>query len=145
MKSVYLELAWKTILSTICVASLGTVAILDRLETFPEDKIYPIVLFLAVIYLHWIAWELFFAFFGVPALVKERIKTEKKRTKSISGFLIAFGYVFITLSTLNQLMSPSFAQAVEMISWSMKLIAAGVIIQMLFTLRELISKIGNEN
>ena len=146
MKSLYLDLAWKTILSVVCVASVGTIAILDRLDTAPEDKIYPIVLLFAVIYLHWIAWELFFGFFGVPPSAQKKIKTDRVRIRSISGFIIAAGHVFVALSVFNHLMSPDYAHAIEMITWALKLIAVGVLIQMLFSVRELLSeRFRNEN
>jgi hypothetical protein len=140
MKSLYLDLLWKTILSIVCVASLGTVAILGRLETAPEEKIYPIVLFFAVVYLHWITWELFFGFFGVPPSAQNKIKADLVRIRSISGFFIAAGHVVVALSVFNHLVSPEYAHAAEMITWALKLIAVGVLIQMLFSVRELLSE-----
>jgi hypothetical protein len=145
MKSLYLDLAWKTLLSVAAVVSVAVVAIHDRLEAAPSDKVYPILLILAIAYLHWIAWELFFGFFGVPTLAQKKIRADSIRMRSTSGFIIAVGYVFTLISIFNHVISPEYAHAAEMISWAIKLIAAGVLIQMIFGIRELLSdKLKNE-
>lgn len=145
MKSLYLEVAWKTILSIAAVFFALIVAIHGRLDAFPEDRIYPVLLILGIAYLHWIAWELFFGFFGVPAPTQKKIRASSIRMRSAAGLMVAAGYVFTLITIFNHVVSPEYAHASEMIAWTIKLIAAGVLIQMLFAVRELLSeKFRNE-
>ncbi len=145
MKAAYTELIWKAFLSLTFILCIGIVAIHERLNVAPLDKAYPTILFLSIAYLHWIAWELLFAFLGVPAAIRKQVRIRKQHTISVSGLLIAFGYVILALTIVNHLISPTHSQASDMISASIKSIAAGVFIQMIFTTRYLVSnKFKNE-
>jgi len=146
MKSIYLELLWKAFLAITYVVSAGIVATHERLNVAPLDKAYPFLLFLTIAYLHWMTLELFFAFLGVPSTVRKQMKESKKRRISFSGLLVALGYVILALTILNHLIFPDHSKASDMISFSMKSISAGMIVQMLFDARELMSKkFRNEN
>ena len=139
MKSVYQEIFFKVVFALAGVAALGIVAIYDRLDTSFDDKLYPLLLVLSIIYLHWLAWELYYELIGLPSSYKKGIKKQKMQRKSGWRYFVSFGYLFLVLSIFNQYMSPVYAKAAMGIGYTLKLMAIGLIGQMAYVTRNLIS------
>jgi membrane protease YdiL (CAAX protease family) len=131
MKYVYLDLLFKVACSIAGFFAIASVAIYKRLDTSLDDKIYPLVLTISIIFLHWLI--------GLPASFKKGIKKEKIQRKSGWRYFVSFAYLFLVLSIFNQYMSPVYAEAAMGISYTLKLMAIGLIGQMAYVTRQLIS------
>ena len=140
MKSIHLDHLLKIACAISGFAALTTIAIYKRLDTSLDDKIYPLVLTLSVIFLHWLAWELYYDLIGLPSSFKKRIKKEKTQRKSGWRSFVAFAYVLLALSVFNFYMSPTFAEAGTGVGYALILMAVGLIGQMAYVTRHLISE-----
>lgn len=139
MKSVHLDLLFKVACSIAGFFAICSVAIYKRLDTSFDDKIYPLVLTISIIFLHWLAWELYYELIGLPASFKKEIKREKIQRKSSWRYFVSFGYLFLVLSIFNFYMSPAYAEATTGVGFTLKLMAIGLIGQMAYVTRYLIS------
>jgi hypothetical protein len=139
MKSIYLDILIKVACSIAGFFAIASVAIYKRLDTALDDKIYPLVLTISIIFLHWLAWELYYELIGLPASFKKGIKKENIQRKSGWRYFVSFAYLFLVLSVFNQYMSPDYAEAAMGISYTLKLMAIGLVGQMAYVTRHLIS------
>ena len=138
----------KTSKSIIAFIAIMMIAISSEMAKHPEQKYYPVLLFLSVVYLQWVSWDLFFELIGVPMRDEGRIRLQFSALfkKLLLDRLILLGYCAIISSSFIWYMPVEHGMPVEVIKYGIILIVIGVLARMFAVIRMLIAeKYRNEN
>ena len=146
MKNPYLIVILKITCGLLALFAILTVAIYKtQLTVINQDKVYPALLGVSIVFLHWLSWRFYFEVIGLPE--SERINIQKNKTwrRSSWNLAIGFGYFFLTMSMLNHYISPEYAHAQTGIEYTIILLSGGIVGQMAYITRHLITKKYKEN
>jgi hypothetical protein len=141
MKNPYLWGLLRIACGMCALAAVLTVAIYKtQLVATNPDKLYPALLGASFVFLHWLAWRIYFELIGLPDI--DRVAVEKNKISHRSGWRLAigFGYFFLILSLINHYTSPAHAHAATGVGYAIILVLAGLIGQMAYVTRHLITQ-----
>jgi hypothetical protein len=141
MNNPYIKAIFKIICCVLALFSVLWVAIYGTQLSKPiDDNYYAALLVVAIIYLHWFSWKLYFDFIGLPKSEINLISGAKISHRSSWRVITGLGYMMLITTIFIHYSSVDEKSTIKGIDYALILLISGLLGEIAYVTKHLIKK-----